>query len=401
MVAASALALTLGQIVQVEITPKDPLPMGGYTARGDIEGRRGDEGLFARAVSLTDGTNNVVLISLELLTIPESLVTETQARLPAGTRLLMTATHTHCAPDSQMLNDRMTFKVPGISSFKRRELNRMADLAAQAAKGALKRPIDVSQGVSLTEAKADLNRGRRTGSVPLKTVTRLQSGNQDLISIYAAHATTYEEGRLTWSGDWPGRWMKLTDGLVMMGAIGDVSPAAPGASAPEKVRAMAEGLEAALKTGSSHAMPAPKILWAEQAIAVSDYAPHPEFSETYGIPTVLARGIISKFAPPSPVLSLVSIGDTALVGVPGEPSSALARRIMRQGRLAGFRRTVVISHANGWMGYILEPFEYWRGGYEATLMFNGPSTADQIVIASGKGLQSLSALRRRTLQSLN
>ena len=48
---------------------------------------------------------------------------------------------------------------------------------------------------------------------------------------------------------------------------------------------------------------------------------------------------------------------------------------------------MVCSHVNGWMGYILAPEDYDRGGYEATLSFYGREEGTKVVEAGIKALK--------------
>ena len=114
----SAQGLSVGRSA-VDITPDVPLPLGGYTERGTKVSVPGGDHLYARTVLLESGKTKIALVSVETLTIPESLVREVKKRIPSDVSLFLSATHTHSAPDSQMLNDRMTFLIPGIASFKK------------------------------------------------------------------------------------------------------------------------------------------------------------------------------------------------------------------------------------------------------------------------------------------
>jgi hypothetical protein len=99
---------------KVDITPDVPLPLGGYTERGFQKSIPGGDRLYARTVLFESGATKIAVVSVETLTIPESLVREVKKRIPTDVFLFLAATHTHSAPDSQMLNDRMTFAIPGI-----------------------------------------------------------------------------------------------------------------------------------------------------------------------------------------------------------------------------------------------------------------------------------------------
>src|SRR5579859_4259398 len=111
------------QEAKVDITPPEPLPLGGYTARHDRVMDPGGEKLFARCLLFTaEKGPRIAIVSAEMLTIPDSLYSEVRRRVDPGITLFLCATHTHSAPDSQMLNDHMTFHVPGVASYRHRWL---------------------------------------------------------------------------------------------------------------------------------------------------------------------------------------------------------------------------------------------------------------------------------------
>lgn len=361
------------QFATVDITPTDPLPMGGYTARGDALGSTGDERLTARVLLLSEGPRKAALVSLEGLTIPESLVREVRSRIPAGIGLFLAATHTHSAPDTQMLNDRMTFRIPGIAIYNPAELKRVADLVAEGIKQAQSAEPEPGEW-RLTEAAAALNRGRREGAQPDPAVWRLAKGQRSALGLYAAHATLLNEKRLTWSGDWPGAWMRRRSSPVLAGAIGDVSPAA------ESPQAMADGLEEAV--GESKSLGEPGFHFAAEPIDLGPRTAAPSFAQEFGAPPALGQLLVSRFAPEKAEVTALRLGSMTIIGIPGEPSSHLGRRIAARGRALGLGSVLVASHVNGWMGYILEADDMAKGGYEAALGFYGPGAAQKVFEAA-------------------
>jgi neutral ceramidase len=138
----AGLGLASGLFVRsyaVDITPPEPLPLGGYTARGSQLAQVVPGSLWASTIVFSDEDTTVALVSAEMLTIPESLVQAVQDRLPKGINLFLSATHTHNAPDSQMLNRQMTFQIPGLAKFNEKWLTWYADRLAFGIKVALAR----------------------------------------------------------------------------------------------------------------------------------------------------------------------------------------------------------------------------------------------------------------------
>jgi len=369
----------------LDITPPEPLPLGGYTERGGKTFERGGDYLFARAVALSDGKQRIVFLSAEMLTIPESLQKAVQAKLPNDVRLFLAATHTHCAPDSQMLNERMTLGIPGIASYKRRWLEWYSQRLANCALTALRsKPIVTADPLTIAQTELKATHGRRPGDQPDWTLTRVSLGFSPLIYQYAAHPIFYSSKELKLRDDWPGAFMD--DGaIVLQGAIGDVSPNLTG----EEPKAQIAKLHQSAIDGLSEQKEQPLgfgLGWVEEPIKLDAKKPHPDFAKEYKIPQALAQLAVNQFAPSSASVFIVRIGDLAIVGVPGEPTAALGRAIQAKGYAAGFKHVLVCSHVNGWIGYILEPQDYDSGGYEATLSLHGRETGTRLVEACERGL---------------
>jgi hypothetical protein len=124
-------------------------------------------------------------------------------------------------------------------------------------------------------------------------------------------------------------------------------------------------------------------------IALGKPVPHPAFATEFGAPSPLDQVLVGRFAPTESSLTLVRIGSLVLVGVPGEPTSDIGRKVQALGANLGLPNTVVVSHTNGWIGYVLEPEDYDRGGYEAALSFHGRETSQRVIEAAAAGLKKL------------
>jgi len=370
------------------IDPPELLPLGGYTARQGKVAEPGGESLFARVVILNQGNSEAVLLSVEMLTVPESLVSKVKEHLPPGTNLFMVATHTHCAPDSQMLNTRMRMAIPGIATFKEKWLDWYGARIAEAITATrAQNPTKVE--FKSREFRPGLNRPRRAHGAPDPWVRQIEFAGIPVVSVYAAHATLFDEKHTQTSGDWPGAIMK-SGGIVFPGAIGDVSPATPDdkASATEKLASFSR-IWAASRSGARPTPIAPRLRFETEPIAIGEPFLHPDFARANGIPTALANRLLTNFAPPEASLSAVQIGRIVILGVPGEPTSHVGRRIAEAGRRRGLD-VWVVSHCNGWMGYIVDSADYVLNGYEATLTLYGPETANRVTDAAERLLMRLS-----------
>lgn len=370
-----------------DITPPEPLPLGGYTARGGKVCELPGDKLEARALILEKGGLKIAVVSADVLTIPESLHDQVAKKIGPNFKLFLTATHTHCAPDSQMLNSRMDLAIPGIAKFNRKWLDWYSDRISSAIKQASRSDPESLATLSVAFSRLSLNRGRRafaqTDNLGFRVLDR--AGNP-LLTHYAAHAVLYGPTENHPRTDFPG-FVRGSKGLFLPGAIGDMSPASTGNTPAEQVANFAKRFEAGpWKPENWDSSP---LCFCTVAIRPPPSMAHPDFARLNRIPAPLAQSVVEKFAPKSGEVMAIRIGKLAIVGVPGEPTAELGRRIRSFGLGLGFRAVLTVSHCNGWMGYILSPEDYDRGGYEASLAFHGREFGNRIVEKSKIALRTL------------
>ncbi|MER3559046.1 MAG: hypothetical protein C4336_06060 [Armatimonadota bacterium] len=173
----------------------------------------------------------------------------------------------------------------------------------------------------------------------------------------------------------------------MNGAQGDISPVADeGKDDHARVRRYGEKLADHATRLLRKATPVePKLRWRQVQATLPHTRPHPEFYESagreYKVPESLLKKLAKQLVPPTSPVSLVGLGPLALVGFPGEPITALGLEAHERGRQHGFRYVMPVALVNDWIGYILTREEYERGGYEATLTFNGPELGAVVIDA--------------------
>jgi neutral ceramidase len=388
VLAASLLSGLTYRLGAADISPPEPLPLGGYTARGGKLCELPGDKIEARCLVIEKPGLRVALVSADLLTIPESLRDEVQKKLPSDLKLMLIATHTHCAPDSQMLNRKMDFGLPGIAKFSEKWMKWYSERIASSVLGALKGPASPLQG-TLQIGHRGLNRGRRALARPDTLAVQMVARNEPILTEYEAHPVLYGPERNRTSPDYPGL-IRGSRGLFLPGAIGDVSPASTGTTPDEQVANMGK----AFKEGGWTSQPWKPEPFEFLTLPLTGVKvqPNPEFSRQNKIPQALGDSIVKRFAPESGYLSLLRLGKLAFVGIPGEPTAELGRRIQSFGVGHGFSTVLTISHCNGWMGYILTPEDYDRGGYEASLAFHGREFGNLIVDKAKEGLRRLSGL---------
>lgn len=372
---------------EAPLWPQDGFPLGGYTARQSAATESGGDQLKVRVLALTQKDRKVAIVNLEALTVPESLVAAVQASVGPSITLFMGATHTHCAPDSQALNARMNFDVPGIAKFKKDRLNTVAATISKAIReafGQKPRPFELIT----SHTRTPWARARRRLARPENVLSHLDFGGKGLY-VFGAHATFYGDDERRWRGDWPGVMMNLTGGLVFPGAIGDTSPVPTLDSPAQNCQAMAEALVQASKHTVRQEQGPVRLGTAQTPINLGSPEPHPDFAQEFKVNNALAKLAVNAFAPKEASITGIRLGDTVILGIPGEPSAELGVAIRLLGTQAGFDWVAVVSHVNGWAGYMLSEADYKRGGYEANLNFYGPKFSSRLLDACKKNLAEL------------
>lgn len=370
------------------LVPSELLPLGGYTERGDKLMEPGGQVLFSHTLVLGQGGKQVALVSFEGLTAPESLYHEVQRRVEMP--VFLVATHTHTAPDTQMLNDRMTLRIPGIASFKRQWLDWYAlKIAGGIAIAGQQQPM--ASSLRFGQAVTQLARPRRPSTQVTNVLTQVvdSRGFAQLI-VFGAHATCNGPETMVTDGDWPGRLMDRSGGLVFPGAIGNASPNINGPDGSEKADLFATSLS---RVGTPGWQALDGLEYREEPIALDPVRPHPDFAKDYKVNDALALIAVKKFAPTEARLSALVLGKLLILGVPGEPSGDLEIPIRRAAERRGYA-CAVVSHCNGWIGYILSPKDYDRGGYEATLSFHGRETGLRVVESAERLIGKLPSLAK-------
>jgi len=322
-------------------------------------------------------------------------------------QLFLGASHTHCAPDSNGLNERMRFPLPGVGTYLPEFLAFTTERVAQAVRQARERMRPATVALAAAELP-NLNRNRRGRRLLDRTMTvaRLDDAGGKPIAalvVFAAHPTIYPHTMMQVSAEFPGVVQTTLErvlgrtavALYLNGALGDVSPVADaGKDAHERVRLYGAALADHALRLLRDAQPAPARLRVHQQMArLPEAQPHPEFQESAGrdfkVPEALLRQLAKQIAPDAAPVSLLALGELLLVGFPGEPISSLGLQAREIGRAAGYRHTAPVALVNDWIGYILTRHEYLKGGYEATISFNGPDAGEAIMGAVRAGVDAL------------
>lgn len=200
-------------VASIDITPEIPIRLNGFGGRRE-EATGVRQRIFAKALAIgTDDEGPAVLITVDILGIPDAMVDDLAMRLSQQTavrreRLAVTATHTHSAPMLRGENETI-FGVPipdehreHIRSYTREFEAKLEQVALDAL--ADRQPSQLHWGVGAVGFA--MNRRTAGGPIdhdlPLLMVRSPEGDVRAVYVSYACHCVTLSDNQI--SGDWAG-----------------------------------------------------------------------------------------------------------------------------------------------------------------------------------------------------
>jgi hypothetical protein len=365
---------------RVDITPAHPVPLAGFSTRGGRPISRVSAPLWLRALVLESQGRRIVVVSAELLNWPRELVDEHRV-LVAGVAacdpddVVLTATHTHSAPQPNMT---VTPAMGPVDPPYLEGLSERVRTVTEEAVRALTRVSAFRGDVEhrLGEYRRDDAEGDGPRDDLLTTVHFADSFGRTVGGMvhYTCHPVISAEDAV--SGDFPGFACSALERehggvfLYLQGCCGDVDPAG----------STAAGLERARIAGEQLAGAASRAMAAARRIDIGDLAVHRHEVRIRLIRDldvvddgkhgtlraewrkVLAEHPARQRDAETLIVHLVRIGvGVGLLCLSGEPSveyGTLVRRVS-----AG--TLLPVGYANGNIGYLPRASQVREGGYES------------------------------------
>jgi hypothetical protein len=263
-------------------------------------------------------------------------------------------------------------------------------------------PAATGSGVGLVE----LARNRRFVDGPAETtlpilLLRFRDERAPIVvACFAAHPTVLSPQSRRYSADYvgPARESLARHGwraLLLPGPLGDQEPLAePGSLESgdvsrqiQQARSIGEKLARAIRAGAE-SIP----VEASGSIEVHEwsFSPPPlRLRRFCGVwwAGPLVRASARRFLSGSATVQALRIDRALLLGLPAEPTTSVGRAIREQ--VPERFHPFVIAHANDWLGYVVTPQTYARGGYEACTSFHGPGLAEQLIQSTAQLIELL------------
>lgn len=389
---------------RIDITPEEDaaLPMSGY--RGRKQGfQRIHDNIYVRAIALESGGTRAAIVTWDLIGVPTVLWAEVSQRAAAELQipvenLMLAGVHNHGAPAL-----RGGFGETGPNTAAYTEKVEAATVEAVRQAKAKLQPARV--GIATGRAHLNINRrelmpsgawglGRNPDGPSDKTVSVLKfedpSGKPIAFFVnYAVHGVVMGPENREITGDLPGATSRFVErhyagkqsrprsdaghrlrlrpeegsgdvvALWTSGAAGDQNPIAltPGSDFAlvdslgqilgEEVIRVAAGIKTSADV---------RIRGAQKVVE----CPGGTLEAEPGVPN---RFKFQEAAPVEIRLGLLLLGDVALAGVSGEVLTMIHARLLKQSPV---KHTIMVTHANGAVGYIPDDAAYGQVSYEIT-----------------------------------
>jgi hypothetical protein len=392
----------------VAIAPPEGVPLAGYGARGP--GNRSAGALApveARALVVegAGGAPRVGIVVLDALIALPALREAVAARTRelALDALVVATTHTHSGPGGYAESWIAQLVIMGWHDPAARAA--LVSAAARALGEASARLAPARLGAAVADG-AGLAANRRPGggaSDPTVPVLAVDGEGGAIATLFAlaAHPTVLSPANGRLHPDYPGfaraRIEAVRGGvaLFLAGPLGDQKPYLAGE--PEWPEDVARQLETARRHGEALAA---RVLAAARDAQPDAGARVAFASEAWTLPPIDVRATCAFFVG-APLLHLVGRGffpaRTPLVAVrlgrlrlfasPLELGVEVAAALRARAR--GDDPVLIAAHANDWLGYLLMPEDWDRGGYEPCLAYHGRELAPRFVDAAARVLAAL------------
>ncbi len=389
---------------RVTITPPVGIYLIGMERYGDSNGLRDD--LYATALDLSDGETEIMIVSLDLLSIHPELVrrvgelVETQTHIPAQ-NVLLCATHCHSGPatyaypDSPMMNiayvDNLVHLLAGLARMAHDRL-----VPAQFGFGRGESRIGVNRRLTRPDGVTVIDANPGGPVDPEVGVVRVDDLNGKPLAVlvdYACHPVVLGTQSNVISADWPGAMRRRIESstggkvLYLQGAGADINPLPGQPTNREDILEQLGGEigDEVLRVYKGISTdPADRLAITSRKIylpllpASQSAGQLPEFVELGGAVTGLNYNQLQvwlhQHSPWSAEIQgqghsqgaamdmhALRAGDIALVTAGGEIFTRTGLAIKHQ---SPYHQTLFAGYTNGKVGYIPLPEDYPRGGYE-------------------------------------
>lgn len=413
----AAQALDVG-VAACDITPDVTtyqVPLAGYGARQGKPAEGVHDPLKAKVLYLRDGKTEVALITCDLRSITPEFVNQIAEKSRSlgsvSDALFVCASHTHAGPSMYP----QSFWQFQFGVYEPAIVEIMSTSVAHALAEAVKNAAPARIGFGETQLKG-FTHNRRWG---YDTATRETAGEKPqtnprlwvmrvddtsgkcraVLVNFATHPTIAGADNMRVSAEWPGVLQRKLEnaipGAVVLysnGAEGDQSPeGATGSDDFARIEDFGTRLADEARKVAEDITTSPDL----SVSMVHRKVDLPEITFSEGArsgPYVSLLQPAMEALPRKTDLWLLRIGDTVLVGLPGEPLCTVGMATEKAVRDQGFKQAIVVGLSSDYIGYIVNAQEYAHAGYEVdSRSYYGPGLGAFLVDQAGKAAGDMRA----------
>ncbi len=370
---------------KVNITPAHIVPLAGYGAREDKMYLAIHDSLFMRTLVFKDSLSTKIIVNLEMLIVPPALIESLKIKLSREEfeNIFFTATHTHSSIGAWQ---------PGFlgnaiaGEYDSTIIDFLTDKVLESIVLA-ENDIQAATIGFLKSDNSDLIRNRLVGEqgtidpwLRILNITRKDSSTA-LFFTYAAHATCLSAEYNDLSGDYPGLLMKNleSDSTIQLaiyaaGAVGSMSPQAPGLRGYEKVEFVVDKLDTQINLLSN-------LIQGDYQNSISIiHIPidlgEPQFKISKDL--IIRPWLFNFLTKPydGSEVTALQLGDNLLIGMPCDFSGELVAPLDSLAEKNGLN-LIITSFNGGYVGYITKDDWYDLPKYETRSMnWYGPGNGE-------------------------
>jgi hypothetical protein len=381
---------------RVALEPPLPTVVAGYPPPRSTA--ISSEPLFARALALQVGGRSVAIASAEVLEIPPSVAGKVRERGRAAglSDVVVTATHPHTSFGGYDKNPLVQYAATGWYDGAQERLLTEGLSAAVAGAWSARRPATLRAAQT---ALAGVSRNRaHPGTSPDQALTALFADALDgsriaTLFAFGCHPTLADRHGDRLDGDWPSRAMQRLESqggvaLFVQGALGDAT-----STPPEGAGSRLDRMGGKVAEAVAEALGGAEPVEAEMGLSSIEIALPPAEADSV-VPGPLRRpaaNLLSLIAPSSAEATVLTLGRTAWLFMPAEPTAAGASALREKARglLPAQAKVALVSLAQGYVGYLETPEAMAQGQGEARRTLFGSALQERIGEGLVRGLEAL------------
>ncbi len=381
-------------VSKANITPYVGIWLCGFGARFKPSENVYDE-LYARAIVFDDGSENIALVTCDILTLDEKSIESIRNHVQnmtglKGENVFISTTHTHSGPLSSHLRGFGPLDLSWVDILEKK--------IAGAVAAAYRNMQEVSIGAGKGLAK--INRNRRGGKaidheMGIIKVDKLDGKTLAVIMNYPCHPVIVPWDAHTISADYPGYAAEVIEmayegalGMFFNGTCGNINPLSVCSSFEEtkrlgtivgaealkvskEITAMSSeiSLRAEKEKITLHSQEIPSVEELQEIVNAGSKAENPSLDWQYQWAVdAIEYAKTGKFSSDITIeIQALALGsDIAFVGFPGEVFVEIGLEIKEK---SPFTYTLPVECTNGCIGYMPTYEAFIEGGYEPALAF--------------------------------